>query len=241
MALAYDQLLRGQEGGGRMRDLHFAILRFLVDALVNDKRYEEALERSLEMFARAVQAEEEEIEREARTTRGKIYLALGDTERARDCFFTAGEFTEMAESGYEVLTASESAETAERGREKAPEGPSVDRVFNDLNDARAALAAGKFEAAAAILTRLLSCRSGYAVVAHGGLRRVNWTWSVPHAQLIEVECTGCPVRVKRCVRLRLYVRLYIPRYQSLERSGRICSKDLAGLSAHSESMTLWRF
>ncbi len=81
MALAHLRIAKAKEERPRMREGHFATLRFLVEALIDDKRYDEALERSLEMFALAVQAQDEEIKRETRTTRGKIYRSLGDTER----------------------------------------------------------------------------------------------------------------------------------------------------------------
>ncbi|HEX8200063.1 MAG TPA: hypothetical protein VF590_06220, partial [Isosphaeraceae bacterium] len=124
-------------GVAAIRHRHFAALRSLIDALVADKRYDEALERSLELFARANQSRDREIVRESRTTRGKIYLELGDVERARDCFFAAGEFGDRIAAG-----------------DDRP-GPSAARVSNDLNDALAVRRGGRFEEAIVILTRLL--------------------------------------------------------------------------------------
>ena len=54
----------------RVGKMHFAALRWLIDArLVDDKQYDTALEKSLEMFVWAAQAQDEEVMAESRATR----------------------------------------------------------------------------------------------------------------------------------------------------------------------------
>jgi hypothetical protein len=85
-------LLENQEDDllTKYRRLHVSFLQSLVNVLCDDYRFDEALEWSYELFARSGQANLRDTQSWARTKRGKIYVALGNNDRARDCFFHEG-------------------------------------------------------------------------------------------------------------------------------------------------------